>query len=111
VCATHAACATPRLALNGTDVEFDAANVHVQSGSGSTSAMPTNGLGNLIVGYNEGAHAGGSHNLVVGEEHTYTSWGGLVAGFFNSITAPHRVDLRGVRQRGDRGKRFRHRWK
>src|SRR5207253_11308856 len=34
-----------------------------------------------------GAHdRSGSHNVVVGDEHTYSSFGGLVAGSHNSIT-------------------------
>jgi hypothetical protein len=53
-----------------------------------------NGLGNLIVGYNETGtvlHGDlevrtGSHNLVVGPGHTYSSYGGVVAGFMNRST-------------------------
>jgi len=49
------------------------------SGSGATEGM-INGLGNLIVGYNEdvGSNATrtGSHNLVVGIEHSYSSYAG-----------------------------------
>jgi hypothetical protein len=74
----------------GTDVYFTGCNVRVQSGSGSTNGA-TNGLGNLIVGYdaNTGSHdQSGSHNLVVGDEHTYSSYGGLLAGLQNSVTKP-----------------------
>lgn len=74
------------------DTYFTGCNVHVRDGSGDTDG-PTNGLGNLIVGYNEsytpGASRNGSHNLVVGPEHAYSSFGGLVAGFYNAVTAPH----------------------
>ncbi len=54
-----------------------------------------NGTGNLIIGYNEpqtslpGGSVSvktGSHNLVVGFEHNYSSYGGLVAGAINSIS-------------------------
>ena len=43
-------------------------NVHVRDGSGGTDGA-VNGLGNLIVGYNEdsGDTRSGSHNLVVGQ--------------------------------------------
>src|SRR5205085_5001627 len=72
----------------GTDVYFEGCNVHIQSGAGSTSGA-VNGLGNLIVGYNENPNTpldrSGSHNLVVGAFHTYSSYGGLVAGSFNTI--------------------------
>jgi hypothetical protein len=59
------------------------------SGTGSTGTL--NGLGNLIVGYNEesGQTRTGSHNLVVGPLHTYTSYGGLVAGHENTVGGPY----------------------
>src|SRR5947207_8187159 len=56
---TSALGTTPCLHTEGTDVFFDGCNVHVRSGSGRTdgnvsSAGPSvNGLGNLIIGYNE----------------------------------------------------------
>jgi hypothetical protein len=78
--------------LAGPHVIIEGANVHVRSGSGATrdNGTPT-GLGNLVVGYNEpmaGAdpsYRGGSHNLVVGPEHLYSSTGGFVAGFANGV--------------------------
>jgi len=70
-------------------VVFEGANVFVQSGSGATDGV-VNGLGNLVVGYNEGASSRtGSHNLVVGAEHEWTSYGGLVAGYLNAISGPY----------------------
>lgn len=77
-------------------VVFTGANVLVQSGAGSTSSQ--NGLGNLIVGYNEpdGGERSGSHNLVIGPYHDYSSWGALVAGENNHVTAPGTAVLGGV---------------
>jgi hypothetical protein len=70
-------------------IVFEGANVHVQSGSGFTNGT-VNGLGNLFVGYNEDASWGldrtGSHNLVVGQYHSYSSWGGLAAGQQNTVS-------------------------
>ncbi len=70
-------------------VVFDGANVHIQSGAGSTNAT-VNGLGNLFVGYNEDSGAGfdrtGSHNLIVGRYHSFGSWGGLLAGQQNTLS-------------------------
>jgi hypothetical protein len=70
------------------DIIIEGANLHVRSGSGATDG-PVNGLGNLIVGYNEprgdDADRSGSHNLVVGSQHNYSSYGGLVAGFHNAV--------------------------
>eukprot|EP00457_Paulinella_chromatophora_P003089 gb/GEZN01003094.1/.p1 GENE.gb/GEZN01003094.1/~~gb/GEZN01003094.1/.p1 ORF type:complete len:657 (+),score=72.79 gb/GEZN01003094.1/:32-2002(+) len=72
-------------------------NLHVRSGMGSTSTAP-NGLGNVIVGYNEGSAAKtGSHNVVIGPQHTYTSYGGIVTGDFNQILAPYAAVVAGQR--------------
>jgi len=77
---------------SGNDVFVTGANLHIVSGSGSTTG-PVNGLGNLIVGYNELLTADqdrtGSHNLVVGSQHSYSSYGGIVGGLRNTISAPH----------------------
>lgn len=81
---------------------IEGANVHVRSGSGETAdgcslAAPEcqglTGLGNLVVGYNDVdiprfglpdlSRRTGSHNLIVGSEHRYTSFGGVVAGNAN----------------------------
>jgi hypothetical protein len=69
---------------------FNGVNVQVVDGSGDTTG-PTNGRGNLIIGYNEsgGGARSGSHNLVLGPFHTYTSYGGLVAGYQNFLTGAH----------------------
>jgi hypothetical protein len=37
--------------------------------------------------FNSSAQRGSSHNLIVGPEHTYSSYGGLVAGWYNAVTA------------------------
>jgi hypothetical protein len=65
-------------------VEFSAVNVQIVSGSGSTSGT-VNGEGNLIIGYDETPKAQtGSHNLVLGVGQSYTSFGSIVAGSYNS---------------------------
>jgi hypothetical protein len=79
--------------LAGPHVIFEGCNVHVRSGSGSTNdakAAPL-GLGNLIVGYNEepitaGPGRGGSHNLIVGPYHQYSSLAGVVFGSANTVS-------------------------
>ncbi len=67
-------------------VRFSGVNVQVVDGSGDTDG-PVNGRGNLIVGYNANASdtRTGSHNLIVGDAHSYSSYGGLVAGFNNTV--------------------------
>lgn len=81
--------------LAGPHVIIEGANVHVRSGGGATDDLGRGmlGLGNLVVGYNEDdpnqfKSRNGSHNLVVGNGHGYSSFGGLVAGFANEVAAP-----------------------
>ena len=76
----------------GSNVYITGANLHIRNTSGSTDGAP-DGLGNLIVGYNEIEVRGGgnddrsgSHNLVVGSRHNFSSYGGLVAGLENNIS-------------------------
>jgi hypothetical protein len=82
------------LSRNGNDIYFSGVNVHIIDGSGNTYGA-VNGLGNLIVGYNETRDIGGpeirtgSHNVIIGNTHNYSSYGGLVVGTFNNITAPY----------------------
>jgi hypothetical protein len=68
------------------------ANLRIVNGLGGTET--TNGLGNLIVGYNESRvpFAGtdnrtGSHNVVVGEQLNFSGFVGLVVGFKNEIAS------------------------
>ncbi len=66
----------------------DGCNLHVRDGSGST--LSSTGLGNLVVGYDEGEGAKyGTHNVVIGPEHSYSGVGALVAGIGNRAAADH----------------------
>lgn len=105
-------------------VRVSGANLQVVSGSGATDGA-YNGLGNLIIGYNEvdavfapqvcsdgrwtsqldcqanGAlwarnHRSGSHNLVLGLFNAYSRHGGLVAARYNAITGNEASVLAGV---------------
>lgn len=86
---------------NGYDtLRFSGMNVQVVNGTGTTFGTP-DGMGNLIIGYsatrgNTDCPDGfscdrrtGSHNLIIGDSHNYTSYGGLVAGFRNEVSAEH----------------------
>ena len=77
---------------SGNNIYFNRANVYIRSGSGKTDGT-INGLGNLIIGYNEPRSSGnyrtGSHNLIIGSQNNYKSYGGLVAGRQNDISAPY----------------------
>ena len=79
---------TPLNGLPGPHILWTGANLHVRSGSGFTDGALT-GQGNLLVGYNEASTGSGSHNLVVGQGHTFSSYGGMVAGLANAISAPY----------------------
>ena len=91
-------------------VRITGANLQVVSGSGHTAGA-ANGLGNVIVGYNEKLssdvycsygdydnqvdcersggvwaldHRSGSHNLIIGSGNNYSRYGGLVSGELNT---------------------------
>lgn len=81
-------------ASTSTEFVFEGCNVNVHNGDGMTDTQ--NGLGNLIIGYNENGLTApapdfrdGSHNLVVGPDHTYSSSGGFVAGRGNDVTGKY----------------------
>ena len=74
--------------IQGTELIVTSCNVHIRNGQNTTTVK--NGTGNLVIGYNEGGEDhSGSHNLVIGSEHTYSSFGGLVAGYRNTISHEH----------------------
>jgi len=82
------------------EVVISGANLRIVNGLGITDCggfrnnppIPNcpNGLGNLIVGYNELRFSDdvrtGSHNVVVGTRNNFSSFGGLVVGDFNEIS-------------------------
>jgi hypothetical protein len=86
------------------EIFLTGANLHIVNGLGQTACgtaeepIPDcpNGLGNLIVGYNEprGEEENtrtGSHNVVVGQEHNFSSFGGAVIGRLNTISGAFAV--------------------
>ena len=90
----------------GNNIFITGANLNIRNGLGATNGNPgdpdstttvsANGLGNLIVGYDElidpdqgPSDKSGSHNIVVGHGHNYSSVGGLVAGGDNRISGPY----------------------
>jgi hypothetical protein len=81
----------------GDEISFEGVNLRIVNGAGATASR--NGLGNLIIGYNEPppgtADRSGSHNLVVGPEHSYASYGGALGGRRNSASGPYASALGG----------------
>jgi len=73
-------------------------NLQVVNGSGQTDGT-LNGVGNLILGYSEpepnGFDRRGSHNLVIGPRHTFSSVAGIVAGYDSVVSAPYATVLGG----------------
>jgi hypothetical protein len=61
-------------------------NLQLVNGMGQTETL--NGLGNLILGYNvdNGDTRTGSHDLVIGDAHTYTSVSGIVSGLNDTLS-------------------------
>lgn len=77
--------------LGGTKktLRIEGVNLQVVNGEGTTTGS-LDGLGNLIVGYNElrgvDDNRSGSHNIVVGMQHNYTRAGGLLSGNKNTLS-------------------------
>ncbi|OOC08954.1 hypothetical protein [Thioalkalivibrio halophilus] len=109
---------------NAQTVRFSGVDVQIVNGEGETDII--NGVGNLIVGYNEargvyegevcsdgqyddqtdcttngGAwaqnHKSGSHNIVGGSGNSYSSYGGLVVGQQNAINRDYASVSAGLR--------------
>jgi len=105
---------------------FRGVNVQIVNGTGETQTAT--GTGNLIVGYNRPntngfvcsmgvtesaavclanggvwaqSHKSGSHNIVGGDFNNYSSWGGLVLGLENALSAPYTAVLGGARNRAE----------
>jgi hypothetical protein len=82
---------------NKPTVQFSGINLQVLNGSGSETTV--NGTGNLILGYDESVLAGtqtGSHNLLLGGPgDSYTSFGGIVGGYDNKVSAGYASILSG----------------
>ncbi|HEX9767277.1 MAG TPA: cell wall-binding repeat-containing protein [Nitriliruptorales bacterium] len=82
-----------RTSIDGRDtLRLDAMNLQIVNGTGTTSGTP-NGEGNLIIGSNAprsnsavATDRAGSHSLIVGDEHHWTSFGGIVAGFRSTVS-------------------------
>lgn len=92
-----------RTTTDGHDtLRLEGMNLQVVNGEGQTNSA--NGLGNLVVGYHEDLTCdpsdaacpdfsdnspddrGGSHMVVTGVDHTYTAFGGLLAGLNNTTS-------------------------
>ena len=75
---------------DGDTLTFTGMSLQVVNGEGSTAT--SNRLGNVIIGYNEPllfaprGYRLGSHYLIVGDQHTYTSYAGVVAGQRNTAS-------------------------
>jgi hypothetical protein len=88
-------------------IQISGVNVQIINGMGHSDT--TNGAGNLVIGYDERCDLEpepppstckppeppvppklqtGSHNLVVGDAHTYTSWGSIIGGFGGKVNGP-----------------------
>ena len=80
-------------------VAFSGANVFIQNGTGSTGGTG-NSTGNLIVGYNgkdSTDYRTGSHNLIVGDKHSYNSHSSIAVGSEHDITAEYTAVLGGTK--------------
>ena len=85
---------------SGDTLVISGANLQVVNGTGSTEE--TNGLGNLIIGYNESRQdpaeddRSGSHMLVAGSQLNYSSYGGIVTGLDNTVSGSYSAAVAGA---------------
>ena len=95
-------------------IRLTGVNLQVVNGLGATNGNPegphailgptaVNGLGNVIVGYNEdlpikpwSPRRTGSHNIITGIGSEYRSFGGVIAGRENSVSGPYSSVIGGV---------------
>jgi len=114
ICEGECSALEPRLAaleallanvtIVGDNLVLTGMNFQVVSGTGDTDG-DVNGTGNIIIGYDEDNDSSdeksGSHNLVVGRFHSYSNYGGIVAGEDNEITGQSSAVLGGARNSTD----------
>lgn len=70
-------------------IQFSGVNIQIVNGAGTT--LSANGTGNLIIGYGEHEPTNqqtGSHNVVLGYNQTFVSYGALLGGFNNGAMGP-----------------------
>lgn len=99
-----------------TEITLSGVNLHIVNGNGPvpglTGSVDTdyfngvyahscNGLGNLVLGYNsprpfEYNDRSGSHNLVIGDLQSYSSYDGIVAGYHNGLDSPYASGVGGA---------------
>lgn len=98
-CSSGTPVLAPTYVSSGVDgkptVQFSGVNVQVINGTGTETTL--NGTGNLIIGYDEKpVTQTGSHNLLLGTSNSYSSYGGIVGGSGNKISAGYASTLGGV---------------
>jgi hypothetical protein len=75
-------------------IRFTGVNVQVINGAGATASV--NGVGNLVLGYDENPSAQaqtGSHDLILGRNQSFTGYAQLVSGFQNTATGNYATVL------------------
>jgi len=81
----------------GNTIFVTGANLQVRHSSNASAAV--NGLGNVIIGYNEVMDAefrGGSNNLIIGSGHEWKASSNLIAGYQNSAYGTYNSILSGM---------------
>jgi hypothetical protein len=84
----------------GTTKTIRISDVNVQVVNGLESTETINGLGNLIVGYNEFRtlenNRTGSHSIVLGKENNYNKYASTVGGISNSVNGEYSSIITGI---------------
>ena len=86
--------------LESASITIEGANLHLRSGTGHSDDLGSPvGLGNLIIGYDEpsaGSAKTGSHNIIVGPEHSYSGYGAIVVGEGHTSSAGYATVVGGL---------------
>lgn len=75
-------------------IKFHGANVQIVNGTGLTESV--NGRGNLVLGYDEHSSFNpqmSSHDLILGQNHSFTGYAQLIAGFQNTASGDYATVL------------------
>ena len=85
------------LTIRQVDLVVEGGNLVVRSTDPDPQRL--DGTGNLIVGWNRDdgtALRDGSNNLVLGDYHSYPSYGGLLTGYGNTVAGPYGAAIAGT---------------
>ncbi|MCW7755139.1 hypothetical protein OOT00_14215 [Desulfobotulus sp. H1] len=77
----------------GSNLQLEGINLILVNGEGKTAS--TNGTGNLVIGYSKLQNVTGSHNMLVGDNHSCSGYGSLISGSGHKVTGVYGAAVSG----------------